>query len=69
MCGAVAFAANPHALDTLDMNAMVKSMHHRGPNGNSTFEAPGTSHRLCCAHRPTLVSQVSPLSNISMLSS
>lgn len=43
MCGAVGFSGAPSALSGLDMNAMVKSMHHRGPNGNGIYEAPSTN--------------------------
>jgi asparagine synthase (glutamine-hydrolysing) len=44
MCGAVGFLGAPNALSSLDMPAMVKSMHHRGPNGNGIFTAPSTWH-------------------------
>ena len=42
MCGAVGFASASDALSSLDMPSMVKSMHHRGPNGSGIFEEPST---------------------------
>lgn len=42
MCGAVSFASAPDALNALDLDAMVKSMHHRGPNGHGTYRKKRT---------------------------
>ena len=43
MCGAVALQGNKQAFSALDMPAMVKSMHHRGPNGHGIFEEENVS--------------------------